>query len=288
MTTLRKKIVILKLNHTSFCAHQVDHYAHRWANMGFYISYSFNGNNLIDADIIVMCIDSTIVPTSVTKKLMGYKAKILNFSILDISKRNFSSLILSRNSPWRGKVIAKTNRNSYGRPEITQEVIKNKAKQHIYDLRCIDEKTLSENKGKLSLKEYLIYPSIQHVPDFFWNSPDLVMERFIPPNPKQSQYRVYFYSFFGEQGICGFIDSKTPIVRWDTESKVSYMKNPPSIVYEWKLKYKIDFGRFDFILEGDCWHLIDINKTEGSAGYQDIPIYAKEFNHLARGIHSFL
>ena len=76
MTTLRKKIVILKLNHTSFCAHQVDHYAHRWANMGFYISYSFNGDNLTDADIIVMCIDSTIVPTSVIKKLMGYKAKI--------------------------------------------------------------------------------------------------------------------------------------------------------------------------------------------------------------------
>ena len=105
----------------------------------FYITYSYDGNNLSDADIIVLCIDRTIVPASIVKKLMNVKAKILNFSILDISKRQFSSLILKQNDPWPGKAIVKTNRNAHGGPELMQQVNNNgEAKAQKHDLQTID------------------------------------------------------------------------------------------------------------------------------------------------------
>lgn len=283
---MKKKIVIVKDRRLPFYSHQIDHYATRWSHMGHYVSFSYDGNGLSDADIVAVCIDKTQVPKKWIHKIMNTKATILNFSTLDISKRHFSKLILDKHSQYSGKVIVKTNRNAHGGPEMIEDVVMNNARR--FDLEQVTERELIENKGKLFIQTYLVYKSANEVPLFFWDSPDLIIEKFIDKPSHNKYYRVYFYSFFGDRGICGYIDSKHQIVRWENSELVKYIQ-PIPIVHQWQKELKIDFGRFDFLYNDGEWMLIDVNKTEGSSsGYLDIGTYDSEFSYLSEGIKKYL
>ena len=283
---MRKKITILKDSFFPLYSHQIDHYATRWSHMGYYVSYSYDGNNLDDADMVILCIDKSRVPKFWIMKISCIKAKILNFSILDTSKRRFSKLILGMLSNYAGEVIVKTNRNAHGGPEMVRDVMQQKAK--LFNLNDITQQELKAAKGRLMIKKYQTYASAKDVPCFFWDCEDLVVERYVAKLADHEYYRVYFYSFFGDRGICGYIDSSEKIVRWENSANVEYIA-PIPIVYYWKNKYRIDFGRFDFLFDKGEWLLIDINKTEGSSrGYLDIGTYEKEFSYLAEGIKEFI
>ena len=282
-----KNIIVLKDKPYGFYAHQVDHYASRWMQMGYYVSYHYGSNQVPDADLIVPCIDKTRVDKQYIEIFTHTPSKVLNAGITDISKRSFSSLQLSQDDNYQGKVIVKPNNNAMGLPEFHGDnTLINKLMSRTPADISADE--LRSSNDKLSFGKYPIYNSPQDVPSQFWDSRGLIIERFIDKPLDAKLYTVYFYSFFGNKGICGRLNSTDPIVRWNSSLISSEYINPPSIVLDWKKNHKIDFGRFDFLKRDDEYVLIDINKTEGGGGSKDIPKYVDEFWYLSRGIKDYL
>ncbi len=282
-----KRIVVLKDKPYGFYAHQLDHYASRWMQMGYFVSYHYGAHDLPEADLIVPCIDKTRVDEEFVQMFIKTPAKVLNQGITDISKRSFSALQVSQGDNYYGKVIVKPNNNAMGLPEFhgNNTLIKNLISRSPSDISADELRNSNEN---LSFGKYPIYNTPQDVPSHFWESKGLIIERFIDKPTDSKLYTVYFYSFFGNKGICGRLNSTDPVVRWNSSLISSEYINPPSIVLDWKQKHKIDFGRFDFMKLQHDYVLIDINKTEGGGGSKDIPKYIDEFWYLSRGIKDYL
>ena len=278
----------------------VDHYALRWKDAGHWVIYHIGPDDIPEADVLVLSIDLTIVPQVYVDLIKQYPL-VINGKILDISRRRFSKLIVSRNSSYSGPVIIKTDTNYGGLSEHQSLNHKDLSGYHssnplIFVIKAFRIAQAIGWKWKrdvfrrwvkvesMNPLKYPIFEDISSVPDGVWENNNLIVERFID-NSEGDLFYTNYCIYFGDKEIAGLLVSTSPIVKF--ENAVSDVETPiPDQMRDSREKLNIDYGRFDYVEAGGKYYLIDVKKTDGGShtNYQ----YPTEMDFIASGLDYYL
>jgi hypothetical protein len=300
-----KSILILRDRPSKPMSYVIDHYTLCWKNAGYRVINHIGLANIPVADIVIVHIDLTVIPKEYVALINGLH-RVINGKILDISRQRFSKLLLSKNDNYTGPVIVKTNANYGGILDcqytpFLSNIIKEKRlsnKQQLHIFRFFLFKSIVKNRflrilnkwdtiESLNPLEYPIFRNIKSVPYGIWKNNNLIIEPFIS-SLENGLFYAHYYIFFGDKEISGRISSPDPIVKFN--NCVSDEEVPvPDEVKQWRKDLKIDYGRFDYLVVGGKYFLIDVNKTEGGGdmNYMDHK-YLDEMNLLASGLEFYL
>ncbi len=267
-----KSILILRDRPSKPMLYAIDHYALRWKEAGYRVFDHIGLADIPAADIVIVHIDLTVIPleyVNLIKKLPG----AINGKVLDISRRRYSQILLSKTDNNIGPVIVKTNANYGGNAEYS-------LKKRGHGKSVLSWNTIEA----LNPLSYPIFKDLKSVPYGVWENDNLIVEPFIS-NWEGGLFYVRYYVFFGDKEFSGRIGSPKPIVKFG--NSVSEEEVPvPDEVRQWRKDLKIDYGRFDYLENGGKYFLIDVNKTEGGGNinyeYQD------EMDFLASGLEFYL
>lgn len=295
----KKTILILRHRESKPMKYAVDHYALRWRDAGHRVIYHIGPDNMPEADVVILSIDLTIMPQEYIELIQKYPL-VINGQILDISRRRFSELILSKGTDYSGPIIIKTDANYGG---LAEHESMNKVDSSGYLSSILNSIIKRKRIGKaikwvksrnifrkwdtvetLNPLEYPILEDISDVPDSVWENKNLVVERFIA-NSEDGLFYTNYCVFFGDKEIAGRLASTRPIVKF--ENAVSDEETPiPDEVRQWREELNIDYGRFDYVEADGKLYLIDVNKTEG--GSQTNYEYPEEMDFLASGLEFYI
>ncbi|MDG2426216.1 MAG: hypothetical protein P8M07_06510 [Flavobacteriales bacterium] len=267
-----KTIAILRDRAGRPMGHTIDHLALRWKDAGHQVIDHIGPSQVPDADVYIVHIDLTVVPEEYVD-LIRALPNAINGQILDISRRKFSRLILSKEDDYDGPVIIKTNANFGGVPEYNLS-----SEKHYLTLNW-----WATTKYVNPLK-YPVRENISKVPKGVWKNENLIVEPFIMSR-EGDLYYVRYYVFFGDKEYSGRIGSTNRIVKFKN-SVVDEEIPLPDEVRQWRKDLKIDFGRLDYLERDGQYYLIDVNKTEG--GSKINTEYSEEMDYLASGLDCFL
>lgn len=219
-------------------------------------------------------IDQTVVNPDLVPRVEG-GARLLNASVLDISKRHFSALLLGPGSDWDGPVILKTNANYHGLPEASAH-----RPGPIGRLRSRLPWRLAR---QLPAADYPVLDRRSQVPAWVWRRQDIVVERFLPERDG-ADYVLRMWLFFGDRGIVYRMVADRPVVKAEgIRSFEAHYGEPPPEIAEARLRLGFDFGKFDYVLHDGRAVLLDVNKTPAISGKS-----WERTRHLAEGLHHFL
>ncbi|MEQ8712233.1 MAG: hypothetical protein RIC80_04410 [Cyclobacteriaceae bacterium] len=222
-----------------------------WRTKGYRVTF-YNGlDRPLEGDILIPQIDLTITPHSYVEAIEQFQGLVINPGIHDISKSKVSANLVDASSDYEGEVFVKPNLNSNGYPELR---LKSKWGKGIHLLK----KSLG-----LVRKGYVVYPSVQDVPDYFKNSEDFVIEKFLP-HREGEEYVTGLITFLGDSHRAIELRSKDAIIK----SHTNYTRREveaPSVVLEAIDRLKFDFGKFDYCFHDGELVLFDTNKTPGAA-----------------------
>ncbi|MDR9365038.1 MAG: SET domain-containing protein-lysine N-methyltransferase [Balneolaceae bacterium] len=295
----RKTILILRHRESKPMKYSVEHYALRWRDAGHRVIYHIGPDDMPEADVVILSIDLTIMPKEYIGLIQKYPL-VINGQILDISRRRFSELILSKSTDYSGPVIIKTDANYGGLAEyenLNREDLSGYLSSTLNSIlkRTRIGKAIKWVKSRnifrkwdtvetLNPLEYPILEDISDVPDSVWENKNLVVERFIA-NSEDGLFYTNYCVFFGDKEIAGRLASTSPIVKFG--NAVSDKETPiPDEVRQWREDLNIDYGRFDYVEADGKLFLIDVNKTEG--GSQTNYQYPNEMDFLASGLEFFI
>lgn len=295
----KKTILILRHKESKTMKYAVDHYALRWRDAGHRVLYHIGSDDIPEADVVILSIDLTIVPHEYVDLIQQYPS-VINGQILDISRRRFSQLILSKSTDYSGPVIIKTDANYGGLAEHESMNHEDSSGYVSSTFNSIIKRTRIGKAIKwvkrrnifrkwdtvetLNPLEYPILEDISDVPGSVWENKYLVVERFIT-NSEDGLFYTNYCVFFGDKEIAGRLSSTSPIVKF--ENAVSDVETPiPDEVRQWREELNIDYGRFDYVEADGKLYLIDVNKTEG--GSQTNYQYPAEMDFLASGLEFYI
>lgn len=206
-------------------------------------------------------------------------APLLNGRVLDISKRTISMLQVRPGDDWPGRVIIKTNLNHYGGPEYRSRLqsVLTKVRKRLAQVSWRGAQTLPH-------EFYPVLNTMNEVPDWVWESPDFVIEKFLPERTKDKLYSVRGYVFLGERGYAYRVFSRQPLVKLARMARIEYLDVVPDALLEIRRSMSFDFGKFDYVEHEGRVFLLDANKTPVYRG----DVTSPRMNLLASGIDSYL
>ncbi|MGJ8654190.1 MAG: hypothetical protein ACSHX8_13030 [Opitutaceae bacterium] len=259
--------------------HLLHKLAANWAQQGAQISTGPLNEIPEDLSAVICHWDNTKVDPALFPE-NPHNIPLLNDRILDISKRSFSSFILTRDDVWEGPVIVKTNFNCFGQAEQ-----KKKRRTCIQRL----QRRLSKRNWKMARclppYNYPVLDDKSEVPSWVWANPNLVVEKFLPEQEGEL-YCIRFWVFFGEQSYSYRLCSNEPVVK-NREDAVRFEfleAAPPEELVRFREARGLDFGKIDYVEHEGKVVAFDINKTPTVASDADAPHLQK----LAVGIVDFL
>ncbi|WP_375205258.1 hypothetical protein [Hyphococcus sp.] len=226
----------------------------------------------VGADLAILHMDSTIVDKDYLALKNEFPAT-LNFDASDISKRNVSRSLLTKDAAWRGQVIVKSDLNYGGLVEVRR----NKEARR---------RGLAEPyPGAREKLIYDIYDSAGAVPPEVWSDPDLVVEKFMPEADADG-YAMRTWVFLGDEGRCIRHVSPHPVIKSHGVIRTDVVDVPPEMFAE-RERLGIQYGKFDFVIYEGKPVLLDANKTPGAP---DMPrdMRHRIANRLANGLEGFL
>jgi hypothetical protein len=204
--------------------------------------------------------------------------RIVNHRVLDISKRNISSLLLTPDSDWDGPIIIKTDLNSFGNPERRGK------KVGWRDWATAKAAQVSwRHAGRLPKMTYPVLTGLKRVPGWVWRDPGLVVERFLPER-EGDFYCLRGWMFLGNRGYGWRLFSTDPMVKINTMVKYEYIDEPPAVLHQFREQRNFDYGKFDYVMHDGVAILLDANKTPAFSGEANSP----RINEIAKGLMDFL
>lgn len=270
----RRTISISHLSHSMRVPYLLKALARIWEAQGFRIEigpgYSAN------ADVCILHHDRTKLEASALP-LPSSGVPVVNGRALDISKRVYSTLRLGRRDDWTGPVIVKTNDNFFGDPERGGHRpgwlgrARKKLARHSWRLA-----------GMLPPQTYPILESVERVPGWVWDDPDLIVERFLPER-EGDLYAIRGWVFFGDKGFGYRLLAREPIVKAGSMVGREWLDETPEDIRAYRDELGIDFGKFDYVVHDGRAILLDANKTPVVAGKGDSP----NLRMLAQGIEGY-
>jgi hypothetical protein len=252
----------------------IDALALRWGKSGYKVCKHYGTKNIPDADIVILHIDSTIVPDKYVECLARYPV-VLNRDALNISKTIFSENIITPDDAYSGPVIIKTIANYGGIPETNRV-------KYIWS-----RLNLQNNWGKVSVLDpakYPIFKDKESVPAGVWKNKHLIVEKFLPERTN-GLFFLRYWIFFGQKGWAGRFGSQEPIVKFGNMATKEEMVSVPEELTIWRKKLGFDYGRFDYVEHNGKAVLFDANKTVGGGHHMEA--YSKQLDFLAAGISDF-
>ena len=209
-----------------------------------------------EADLAFLHVDLTVVPD-------GYRALAdrypfcVNRSVVDISKRQVSRWLVGRDDPYDGPVIVKTDLNHGGQSERRLRLAQRR--HRFARLREAADRWLP--RPWRSLGDYQVFERKAQVPGWVWRRRDLVVERFFFERFGEG-YQLRQWFFLGDRGLVSKMFGPTPYVKWNPpHTYFTYDHNVPPALWQRRRELGMDFGKIDFLLQGDETIVLDVNPT---------------------------
>lgn len=249
--------------------------AYHWQKAGHRMTYGLV--NSIDTDLGILHLDQTKITLDDVPKNPEQRP-FLNDKVLDISKSNFSTLRLQPNDGWDGPVIIKSNLNCFGSPEWK------KSENNFF---AKTRRSLAKNFWRLARRlppgRYPILNDLRTVPQWVWENPEIIVERFMPERDGK-YYCLRGWVFFGQRGYTYKLYSIDGIVKTKSVVKYEFLDQPPAELVDFRMKNSFDFGKFDYVVVDGKAILLDINKTPHMVSDANTP----RLKSLAEGINEFM
>jgi hypothetical protein len=204
--------------------------------------------------------------------------RLLNGRVLDISKRVFSSQLLSPGDDWDGPVIVKTNLNHFGIPEVHGRPPALLARARLRFARLSWRLARALPPG-----HYPVLPRLASVPDWVWSDPELLVERFVPERDR-GHYCLRGWMFFGARSYAYRLFSTHPLVKSGSMVGYEFLEGAPPELEAIRAAHGFDFGKFDYVEVDGRPILLDANKTPTVVGEGESP----RMRHLAEGVGELL
>lgn len=225
-----------------------------------------------EGDIAILHLDCSVVPPDYIDFVRSFPRSI-NLAATDITKRNVSGALLRPADVWDGPVIVKSNLNFQGFPEANHNW---RAKRR--------RKPFPHPQARVC-KEYKVFDSVQGMPEEYWHSTDLVVERFIP-EIEPDGFAMRTWVFMGDKERSRRQVSHRRIVKAENIVRSEPVPVPEELRAE-RRRLGIDFGKFDFVVHDGRGVLLDANKTPGSPPSL-IKLLAEGASNLADGLEEML
>ncbi len=220
------------------------------------------------ADIAILHVDLTVVPEPYLELAARYPI-CLNGKVRDISKRLVSRDLLTRDAPWDGPVIVKTDRNHLGLPERRLALACGGWRAHWGDalLRRLPPRW----SGRLPGDRYRPYPNLDAVPPWVWRRPELVVERFLVQR-HDALYTLNQWHFLGSGSVVKTFFAPAQVVKWaDQVASLPLHDEVPPEIRRRREELGFDYGKFDYLVTPEGPRLLDANRTPWNAVPPDDP-----------------
>lgn len=249
-------------------------FAERWRAEGHRVLVHHGPEDPPAGDLAVLNIDLTVVPPAYRAALARYP-RVINGAVLDISKRKFSQQLLGRDSDWHGPVIVKTDANFGGRAELQLHA------------RARRLRVKPDIPGGIALKDYPIYDRLGDVPLEVWNSPELVVEKFIPEHDDRGYY-MRVWTFFGDRERSSRYRAAVRVIKSHHLLEREAVSVPAELRAQ-RQQLGFDFGKFDYVSHEGGFALLDVNRTPAApARLLADPAIRAGMEQLAAGLQAFL
>jgi hypothetical protein len=247
-------------------------FAELWRLRGHSVIVHHGPDNPPRGDVAILNVDLTVIPAEY-RSLLRHYPRVVNASVLDVSKRQFSQDILGRDSEYDGPVIIKTDANYGGRAE------------QLLRSRALEAGAPCDITAGPVMTKYPILASPREVPEDIWRTPGLVVEKFLPERDERGYY-LRTWIFFGDRERSSRWRAAVPIIK--SRDYIERETVPvPDEIRAWRTKLGFDFGKFDYVHCDDRHVLLDVNRTPGypppPPGRRAAPV-----DFIAEGLESFL
>ena len=263
-----QRIVKLRRKKPEKLRYIIHHLALRWNDMGYKVIMHYGTRNLPEADIVFLHVNKTIVPDAYANAVSTYPV-VLNRYVSDISRRNYSTISLTRDDDFVGEVIVKTNKNYGGMPESRDRS------------RFARVSESWDDREFLHPMDYAIFNNVKAVPQGVWINKNLIVEKFLPEKEGDLHF-IRYWTFFGDKSLSGRFGSRNPIVKFGNMETSDESVPIPEELIQLRKKFNIDYGRFDYVVHAGKSIVLDINKTQASGKSMDR--FKADLDLLATGI----
>ena len=228
-------------------------------------------------------LDLTVTPTRLAEKLSRC-ARVINRSVVDISKRIVSRQLVESPEDHDGPVIVKTNLNFGAKPEMV--MIGRRGGERLDKLRAMKEMPWPVS-GILQAEKYPIYENPDLVPPAVWKNPRLVVEKFLPER-EGDLYCLRQYVFLGESEFNTRAVSADPRVKSGTVIRRETLDGTPPAVRAFRDEMGFDYGKFDYVMHEGEAIVFDVNRTYSFDPRSKTGSATTMVTKLADGIERFM
>ena len=263
----------------------VTHFADQWRLDGHSVRFVFGPRQFEPADIMIVHVDVTIVPAPYLELASRYPIAV-NGRVQDIRRTRFSRNLVRPDDGYAGPVIVKSNYNHAGRLD---RVRAGRLASVCRRVRGRLAKVFNGSHAPLPFfktpREYRIFERPEDVPPAWFQSSDLVVERFLPER-EGDLYAVRNYQFLGDRWTCQRMIGTHPVVNGSTQLSVEPVEPHPSLE-RFRRELSFDYGKFDYVIHEGEAVLLDTNKTTGGGLLPRTPALDACRRHRAEGLYSF-
>lgn len=206
---------------------------------------------------------------------------VVNGKALDIRKRGYSQLQIARDTDWDGMVLIKTNLNSFGMPERAARGWRaTDATDWTVDLLA---RWNWKRARRILPPNYPLLEHVREVPEWVWQSPDHLVERFMPERDGP-HYCLRGWMFLGSRSYGWRLLSNDPMVKTGSMVGHEYFDDVPEELEHVRAACQVDFGKIDYVVHDGRAIVLDVNKTPFFEGDPASP----RLRDLALGIEDYL
>ena len=271
--------------HTNLSGYIVDHLAGFWREDGHEVTYVFGTRRFVPADVLFVHVNLSVVPDDYLAFAARYPV-VVNGRIRDIRKSVISENLLRRGDTWTGPVIVKSDLNFAGSPEIVLRRGWLQRKSLTWRRLHLVGRTLAGRTPTFgSWQDYLIFDTLDGVPEKFFTDPKVVVEKFLP-EIEDGLYRLRMYQFLGHRSSCTRLASPSPLMKAETSVHVEQIEPHPDVLL-WREKLTMDYGKLDYLEHDGQVVLIDVNKTTGASTHIADEELRRMRRYQAEGLYSF-
>lgn len=261
-----------------------------WVRWGAKIVELHGTQIYVPADIIIVHVDLSVVPTNYQRFAQQYPCQI-NANVLDIKKSSICDHLLKVGDEYSGRVLAKTDLNYAGVPEYVEEQQYQEKPGRTNLLRYLGRKAhsvrmklINRSSPIRTKRDYRVFKNLGSVPNTYRRK-DIVLQKFMPEFLGES-YVLREYFFLGNIGYINVEVSDDPIFTTG-EQVETYVGAPPAAVDALCKRLNLGYGKIDYAIHNNETVIFDVNKTTGTTGDHSVGA-GKIAQALAAGIFFYL
>jgi hypothetical protein len=269
-------------------------YAQQWRCEGHEVRFLLGCKEFWPADLAILHVDRTVVPTAYRDFARRFP-RVLNDRIVDIRKSVLSPNLVQPGDDYAGPVIVKNNLNADGFPErfLSAPPGGNGPWGGGALWKRLGRRAAKLLPGHrhttLLAKAYQVYNSPGEVPRGIWESPDQVVEKFLPERDGE-WYITRRCGIMGSRAISYRMADKHFIVDSGDSKEFAWIENAPEVV-EFARQVGLDYGVIDYTVHDGQTVVFDVNKTPGQAPLRIESVrdsYARLVGHNWPGLYDFV